>query len=208
MHIRFIITLAITLSCTLSYGQNARGGLKHVSNNFTSIEINKRLKNRAIIYGNFILRENFSTVNDTEYIIVKNIESGKEYSFVVKYVNYNRKSIPFLYFIPEGEYQILKYGAIIQKPLGYKFYTEPIFKKFNHFSEQNKKKIKEGLINIDAQERFTFKVKNNTVNYLGSWNFDRGYINFFDDKLKLDKKMKIKVNKRLDYKNAIINFPK
>lgn len=208
MYIRFIITLVITLSLTLSYGQNARGGLKHVSNNFTSIEINKRLKNRAIIYGNFILRENFTTVKDTEYIIVKNIESGKEYSFVVKNVYNKRKSIPFLYFIPEGEYQILKYGAIIQKPLGYKFYTEPIFKKFNHFSEQNKKKIKEGLIDIEAQEKFTFTVKNNTINYLGSWNFDRGYINFFDDKLKLDKKMKIKINKKIDYKNAIINFPK
>lgn len=208
MQIRFIFTLILTIYCTLSYGQESTERLRHVSNNLTTIKIKKNLEDKAIIYGNFIRRKKFTSTGVSEFIVIREMESDKEYFFFVKPPNSNKDSNPFLFFLPEGEYQIINYGAIVPKAFGgYKYYTGPVFKRFDYYSEQNKRDLDGGLIDENAQERFSFEVKKGKVFYLGSWNFDSGYINFFDDKLKLDKKMKIKINKKVDYKNAIIKLP-
>ena len=82
--------------------------------------------------------------------------------------------------------------------------TEPIFKSYG-FSEIEAK-LKPGNLKQDAVNRFKFQIQANTLNYIGTWHFDKETVSFSDEKLNLDKKLYDKFVK-LNFKNAVTQIP-
>jgi hypothetical protein len=84
-------------------------------------------------------------------------------------------------------------------------FTEYIFKNTDT-TDGFEDKVNAGQINIDELERFTFKVTENSLNYLGNWHFKTPPVSFTDDKVILDKKMKDRY-KAIDFSQAKLVIP-
>ncbi|HAT92631.1 MAG TPA: hypothetical protein DCS36_09595, partial [Sphingobacterium sp.] len=111
----------------------------------------------------------------------------------------------FIYTIEPGNYAILNYWWTNSKWYGGKMYTEYIFKNTDT-TDGFEDKVNAGLINIDELERFTFKITENSLNYLGTWHFKTPPVSFTDDKVILDKKMKDRY-KAIDFSQANLVIP-
>lgn len=84
-------------------------------------------------------------------------------------------------------------------------FTEPIFKGIDA-TDNFESKINSGQIKTEDLEQFTFTVTRNSLNYLGTWHFDKGLVSFTDDKAEFDKVVKHKYTK-LNFSTANLVLP-
>ncbi|WP_296685889.1 hypothetical protein [Flavobacterium sp.] len=160
----------------------------------------------AIIYGNFIQRLGFSSGGFPQDIRIINLETKEVFTFRVKPTYKSAKENIFIYFIRPGKYAILNYWWTKSTWYGGKFFTEPIFKNID-MTDNLDLKIKSGQINQNELEQFTFEITKNSLNYLGTWHFDKGLVSFTDDKTQFDSLVKSKF-KKLDFLSATTILPK
>jgi hypothetical protein len=140
---------------------------------------------QAIIYGNFIQRLGFSSGGYPQDIRLINLVTKEILSFRVKPTFKSAKENAFIYFIKSGNYAILNYWWTQSKWYGGKMYTEEIYKNIDA-SDGLEQKIKSGQINPAELKQFSFVITEKSINYLGSWHFDKGIVSFSDDKEKHD----------------------
>ena len=161
---------------------------------------------KAIIYGNFIQRLGFSSGGFPQDIRLINTDTKEVLTFRVKPTFKSAKENTFIYFIKPGNYAILNYWWTQSKWYGGKMFTEPIFKGIDG-TDDLEQKIKSGQIKTDELEQFHINVTKNSLNYVGTWHFDKGLVSFTDDKAQFDNLVKIKF-KKIEFSNAITTLPK
>ncbi len=83
-------------------------------------------------------------------------------------------------------------------------YTEPIFK--NYAFSEIETKLKSADLKEEELEHFIFSIQPNTVNYVGTWHFDKEHVSFSNEKINLDKKVS-KVQTKLNFETASISIP-
>ncbi len=178
--------------------------------NFTTLEevsSRDKIKNgKAIIYGSFIQRLGFSSGGYPQDIRLINIDTKEVVTFRVKPTFKSSKENRFAYFIKSGSYAILNYWWTQSKWYGGEMFTEPIYKNVDA-SDNFKQKIKTGEINSKNLEQFTFTIQDDSLNYLGTWHFDKGLVSFTDDRTQFDNLIKGKF-KKLDFSKAKEVIPK
>jgi hypothetical protein len=160
---------------------------------------------QTIIYGNFIQRLGFTSGGFPQDIRLIDINTNEVVSFRVKPTFKSAKENAFIYFIKPGNYAILNYWWTQSKWYGGKMFTEQIFKNVDA-SEGLDEKIKAGEINLNELKKFTFTIQPNSINYLGTWHFDKGLVSFTDDKTKHDNLVKTKYT-NLDFTIAKTVLP-
>ncbi|MBG9378823.1 hypothetical protein I5907_21500 [Panacibacter sp. DH6] len=160
----------------------------------------------AIIYGNFIQRLGFSSGGFPQDIRLINIDTQEVLTFRVKPTFKSAKENTFIYFIKPGNYAILNYWWTQSKWYGGKMFTEPIFRGIDA-TDDFEQKVKSGQIKTDELKPFYITIKENSLNYVGTWHFDKGLVSFSDDKLQFDDLVKSKFQK-LDFSNAITTLPR
>ena len=134
-----------------------------------------------------------------------NVATKEICSFRVKPTFKSAKENQFIYFLTPGKYIILNYWWTQSKVYGGKMYAEPIFKGIDA-TDKFEEKIKSGELKKKDLNNFCFTIDENTLNYLGTWHFDKGLVSFTDDKNNLDKKISNKF-KKLDFSNAKTVIP-
>ena len=194
---QFLITLLI-ISSTVTQGQELKT-LKEVSSKDTI------QSGQGIIYGLFIQRLGFSSGGFPQDIQLINFDTEEIFSFRVKPTFKSAKENIFSYHIPAGHYAILNYFWTQSKWYGGKIFTEPIFKGLA-FSDVEPK-IQAEQLKEDELEQYKFSIQPNTINYIGTWHFDKEIVSFSDDKINLDKKVKKKLAK-LNLDDAVLSIPK
>lgn len=156
---------------------------------------------QAIIYGNFIQRLGFSSGGFPQDIRIINVDTKEVLTFRVKATFKSAKENTFVYFIKPGNYAILNYWWTQSKWYGGKMYTEPIFKGID--ASDN---FEQGQIKPNELIQFSFVVAENSLNYLGTWHFDKGLVSFSDDKIQFDNILNSKY-KKLDFSTAKTILP-
>ena len=159
----------------------------------------------AIFYGNFIQRLGFSSGGFPQEIRLINLDTEEIFAFRVKPTFKSSKENIFIYFIKPGKYAILNYYWTKSKWYGGTMFTEPIFKNIDA-TDGFEQKIKAGEIKIDELKQFTFTITENSLNYLGNWNFEKGLVSFVNNKTAFDNLLKNKY-KKLDFSKATIELP-
>ena len=160
---------------------------------------------QAIIYGNFIQRLGFSSGGFPQDIRLINIGTGEIVSFRVKPSFKSAKENTFMYVINPGKYAILNYWWTQSKWYGGEIFTEPIFKDIDA-TKDLAQKINSGQIKAENLKQFTFTITEHTLNYTGTWHFDKGLVTFTDDKTVFDLSVKSKY-KKLDFSSATVTIP-
>ena len=159
----------------------------------------------AIIYGNFIQRLGFSSGGFPQDIRIINLDTKEVLTFRVKPSLKSAKENTFIYFIKPGNYAIQNYWWTQSKWYGGMMFTEPIFKGIDA-TDNFEKKIKSGQINQKELVQFTFAITKHSLNYLGTWHFDKEIVSFSDEKMQFDNLVKSKF-KKLDFSAAITVLP-
>jgi hypothetical protein len=171
-----------------------------------SVNQNKSITSgTSIIYGSFIQRLGFSSGGFPQDIRIVNRETNEIYAFRVKPAYKSAKENLFCFHIKPGNYFILNYWWTQSKWYGGAMYAEPIYKGIDATVEFNEK-VNSGEINIENLERYEISITSNTVNYLGTWHFDKGLVSFTNEKHTLDSIMR-KAYKNIDFEESIINLP-
>jgi hypothetical protein len=196
---KYLLTIILVFFTMLSKGQGFTT-LKEVYGGDTI------LTEQAIIYGNFIQRLGFSSGGFPQDIRLINIDTKEVLAFRVKPTMKSAKENTFFYFIKPGKYAILNYWWTQSKWYGGKIFTEPIFKGIDSTVDFERKVISD-QINQNELVQFTFTITGNSLNYLGTWNFDKGLVSFADDKTQFDNMVKTKF-KKLDFSTATTVLPK
>ena len=159
----------------------------------------------AIIYGNFIQRLGFSSGGFPQDIRLINLNTKEILAFRVKPMLKSAKENTFLYFIKPGNYAILNYWWTQSKWYGGEMFTEPIYKGIDATDDLDRK-IKSGQLKQNELVQFSFIITENSLNYLGTWHFNKGLVSFSDDKMQFDNIVKSKY-KKLDFSTAKIVLP-
>lgn len=189
-HSKLIIIFIFAISVN---GQNYKA--------LKELYINRNIPDgQAIIYGNFIQRLGFSSGGFPQDIRLINLETKEILTFTVKPTLKSAKENTFAYYINPGKYAILNYWYTQSKWYGGTFFTEPVYKNIE-VDENFEAKIKSDEIKVSDLLQFTFVIKENSLNYLGTWHFDKKLVSFTDDKTQLDKKIKSRL-KKLDFSIA------
>ena len=123
-----------------------------------------------------------------------NVETKEVFSFRVKPTFKSAKENDFIYFLAPGKYIILNYWWTQSKWYGGTMFTETIYKDIDA-TVKLEKKIKSGELQEEDFVQFSFTISENTINYLGTWHFDKGLVSFTDEKTKLDNKISDKFKK-------------
>lgn len=159
----------------------------------------------AVIYGNFIQRLGFSSGGFPQEIRLLNNETNELICFRVKATFKSSRQNEFAYFIPPGTYTILNYWWTKSKWYGGEVFTEPIFKGIDT-SDKFEKRINSGQITRDDLIQFRFSVAAGTINYLGTWHFEKGLVAFANDKSEFDELVRGHY-KGLDFTTANVVLP-
>jgi hypothetical protein len=162
-------------------------------------------KGKAVFYGKFIQRLGFSSGGFPQDIRLINTDTKEIFTFRVKPTFKSAKENNFCYLIKAGNYAILHYWWTQSKWYGGKIFTEPIFKGIDA-TDNLERKINSGQITQEDLVPFTFTLKENSLNYLGTWHFDKGLVSFSDDKLVFDNQIKDRY-KSLDFSTAKTILP-
>jgi hypothetical protein len=194
-----ILLLLISIFLSFSVYSQSIKSLNSVSTNETISGDN------AIIYGTFIQRLGFSSGGFPQDIRIMNVETKEVFSFRVKPTFKSAKENDFIYFLAPGKYIILNYWWTQSKWYGGTMFTEPIYKDIDA-TVKLEKKIKSGELQEEDFVQFSFTISENTINYLGTWHFDKGLVSFTDEKTKLDNKISDKF-KKIDFMNAKTVLP-
>lgn len=183
--------------------------LQAFSQNIISLEPVKGnetiISGESIICGNFIQRLGFSSGGFPQDIRIVNVETNEIYAFRVKPTYKSAKENTFCSHIKPGKYYILNYWWTQSKWYGGKMYAEPIYKGIDATDRFNEK-VNSGELLIEKLERFNFEILSNTINYLGTWHFDKGLVSFTNDKETTDSLLTGEF-KNIDFKKAEINIP-
>ncbi len=181
---KFILTLTLTIITLFVNAQN-----------FNDYEKLEKLGNdesipntKSVIYGNFRQRLGFSSGGFIQEIRIENTETHELFSFIVKPAFKSAKENTFCYILKPGTYSILNYYWVKSQWYGSKTFIEPIYKDIDATDDFNKK-LKSGEIKETDLIPYVFTVKANSLNYLGTWNFDNGLVKFENDKETLDKEI-------------------
>lgn len=194
-----IILLSISLILSLSaYSQSIKSLDAVGSGDIIS-------KEQCVIYGNFIQRLGFSSGGFPQDIRIMNTDTKEIFSFRVKPTFKSAKENQFIYFLKPGKYIIVNYWWTQSKVYGGTMYAEPIFKGIDA-TDKFEEKIKSGELKEKDLTSFSFTITENTLNYLGTWHFDKGLVSFTDDKTSLDEKLSKKF-KKLDFTNSKTTIP-
>jgi hypothetical protein len=159
---------------------------------------------QGIIYGLFIQRLGFSSGGFPQDIRIVNLATKEIFSFRVKPTFKSAKENIFSFHIPSGDYAIIQYWWTQSKWYGGKMFTEPIFK--NYAFSDIETKLKSGELKEEELGHFNFSIQPNTLNYMGTWHFDKEQVSFSDDKMKLDKILS-KTQTKLNFENATFSIP-
>ena len=159
---------------------------------------------QGIIYGLFIQRLGFSSGGFPQDIRIINLDTKEIFSFRVKLTFKSAKENIFSYHIPSGNYAILQYLWTQSKWYGGKMFTEPIFK--NYAFSKIEAKLKSGDLKEEELGHFKFSIQPMSLNYIGTWHFDKETVSFSEEKFDLDKQLNLKYTK-LDFKNAKTLIP-
>lgn len=161
---------------------------------------------QAAFYGEFIQRlKKFKSGGYPQDIRLINVETNEVLVFRVKSTFKTAKENPFCYLIEPGTYAILNYWWTESKWYGGKSYMEPIYKGEDSILE-TERKIKNKEQRPDELVLFKFTVTENTLNYLGSWHFEKSPVSFTNDKEQTDEEMQQKY-KKLDFPASRIAIP-
>lgn len=196
---KYIITITFILFVNILIGQEVNV-LEKVPKG-AKIE-----QGQTIIYGNFIQRLGFSSGGFPQDIILRNIETKEYFKFRVKPTYKSGKDNSFCFYIKPGTYQIISYVWTQSKWYGGMMYGEPIFKGIdaNEYIEKNVT-ISPDLYE-NASLRYAFTLGENSLCYLGTWNFDSGLVSFTNDISNFNIEMEL-VYKRLDFSNSAPEIP-
>ncbi len=159
---------------------------------------------KTLIYGNFVQRLGFSSGGFPQAVVIADYNSKKLFSLKVKSTFASSKQNIFMYFIQPGTYIIVAYQWTQSKWYGGESHMEYIFKDID-MEKMTDKKFEE-IKATQKIERFTFTVKPDVINYLGTWHFDTGQVYFTDDKVDFDSKIQQRYNK-LSLNEAVANLP-
>lgn len=162
--------------------------------------------NVSVIYGLFIQRLAFSGGGFPQEIRIVNIDTKDIYSFNVKSTMGASKKNKFCYFIKPGTYKILHYYWTKSKWYGGETHIEPIYKNIDS-SGDLEYLIENGEVDPEQMELFFFTIDPGTVNYMGTWDFNSGFVSFENAKNELDKKISKKF-KNINFESARIILPK
>ena len=167
---------------------------------------NKTIKaGQATIYGNFIQRLGFSSGGLVQEVMIKNVATSEYFRFVVKPMMKSAKENTFCFNLLAGDYEIIYYNYNQSTWYGAKMFGEPIFKNVIA-NEDLLLKLQSGDLKESDLIRFKFTIKENSLNYLGTWHFDDPMVSFSNDKEILDQKM-VKKYKKLDFSSANMSIP-
>ena len=191
------IQVALSLIC-MAIGKATIKTLKEVLSKDT-VE-----SGQGIIYGLFIQRLGFSSGGFPQDIRIVNLATKEIFSFRVKPTFKSAKENIFSFHIPSGDYAIIQYWWTQSKWYGGKMFTEPIFK--NYAFSDIETKLKSGELKEEELGHFNFSIQPNTLNYMGTWHFDKEQVSFSDDKMKLDKILS-KTQTKLNFENATFSIP-
>jgi len=140
---------------------------------------------QAIIYGLFIQRLDNKSAGYPQYICLENTSTRHLYMFQVKpTMTPDRKNI-FCYHIQPGTYRIVSYYWVLNNWYGGKAHTEPVYKGIivdKNFNRQ----LERGQIKEEDLKSYTITIKPNSLNYLGTWHFDKQPASFSNDKESLN----------------------
>ncbi|NJK83149.1 MAG: hypothetical protein HC912_04345 [Saprospiraceae bacterium] len=98
------------------------------------------------------------------------------------------------YVIKAGNYAILTYWSTQSKWYGRPIPTEPDFKGTDA-TDNLDKKISSGQLKQEDLVPFIVSITENSLNYLGTWHFDKGLVKFSDDKQNFDNQIEDKYKK-------------
>lgn len=161
---------------------------------------------QAVFYGEFIQRlKKFKSGGYPQDIRLINVETNEVFVFRVKSTFKTAKENSFCYLIEPGTYAILNYWYTESKWYGGKSYMEPIYKGEDSILE-TEKKIKNKEQRPDELVLFKFTVTENTLNYVGTWHFEKSPVFFTNDKEQADADIKDKY-KQLDFPAAHVAIP-
>jgi hypothetical protein len=155
---------------------------------------------QAIIYGNFIQRLGFSSGGFPQDIRIINNETKEIFSLRLKKTFKSSKQNIFCMALKPGNYTIINYWWTKSTWYGGIMHTENIYKDFNGIKNTNKE------MDNNKNERFNFTITPNSLNYVGTWNFDSESIKFINDKEITDITV-FKKFKNLKIQNSISNLP-
>lgn len=155
---------------------------------------------KSVFYGSFIQRLGFKSGGYPQDIRIMNIDTHITYTFRVKSTFKAAKENTFCYVIEPGTYAIVNYWWTKSTWYGGKSYIEPIFKGIE-VTEKLEERVKNGDLKEEDFEMFSFTVTENSLNYIGTWHFEKSPVSFTNDKSALDKKIK-EHYKALDFSTA------
>lgn len=165
---------------------------------------NSKNVNKSVIYGEFVQRLGFSSGGFPQDVQIINIETNQIYTFRVKSTFKSSKENSFSYLIEPGSYAIYNYIWVKSKWYGGELYKEPIY------ANADINQLRDGKdsdTDLNIGNRYIFTIKENTINYLGTWDFSKEVVSFRNEKERFDAKI-LKRFKTLDVKNANVLIPR
>jgi hypothetical protein len=177
---KYFLSILLCFVCVVNiYAQEDITKLKNVGTNENII------KGQAIIYGLFIQRLDTKSAGYPQYICIEDTKTYDRYIFEVKTASKPDKENIFCCHIPPATYRIVSYYWVISNWYGGTAHNEPVYKGITVDKNFNKR-LDKGEIKEEDLQTYTFTIRPNTINYMGTWNFGVQPATFASDKEKLD----------------------
>ena len=165
---------------------------------------NGKLKdiNRAVIYGNFIRRNQRLTNYFDQWVVIYNKTTNKYYKILVMPDTKSAQENMFSFYIPTGEYVIKTYIYGSNKSAVHgNTYNQNYEQVFNRNLTPIEPK------SLDEIVKYSFTIEDKSIYYVGNWDFSTEDVKFTDDKNNFDSKFLVKY-KSLRDKKAESEIPK
>jgi hypothetical protein len=168
------------------------------------VDKNGKLKktNMAVIYGNFSRRKIKLSNYFNQWIVVRNKSTNMYFKLLVMPDTKGAQENMFSFYIPKGEYEIITYIYGTNKSAvhgnTYNQNYEPVF---------NRNLTPNNPMSKDEIVKYNFKIDDNSIYYVGNWDFSTEEVKFIDDKNNFDIEFLIKY-KSLKNKKTLSVIPK
>lgn len=163
------------------------------------------VKGQAVIYGLFIQRLDKKSKGYPQYICIEDTKTHQRYMFEVKPARKADKENIFCYHIPPATYRIVSYYWVISNWYGGTAHNEPVYKGIKVDKSFNNR-LDNGVIKEEDLQTYSFTIRSNTINYMGTWNFGIEPASFSTHKDKLDKEIENKYPE-LNFQETITALP-
>ena len=152
------------------------------------------------------LRKSGILYTDNQHFIrVMNLDTKEVSSFVVKRFERGSKEYNFCFYLKPGKYLILNYQFQKTTWYGEKIITTPIFKGVDYNDIVTGNLSSSSTHEIDRKPYF-FTVKDDALNYLGTWDFSSGIVVFRNEKDQTNKEL-ADTYSSLPFDSAAISIP-